>query len=147
MTLTQVNDVPANTGVVLHGAQDTYSIPFAASSETAQGDLAGSALEATAYNAIAGYDIYILKINDAGDAQFMKATSGAVAAGKAYLPVAEGASVKAFDVVFAQAPTGVDEITVSKFQVSGAAIYNLAGQRVSQPTRGIYIVNGKKKTY
>lgn len=40
--------------------------------------------------------------------------------------------------------TGIKEITNSDKTVSDAPIYNLSGQRVSSPSHGIYIQNGKK---
>ena len=42
-------------------------------------------------------------------------------------------------------PTGISEVQDSGFKVQGSeAFYNLNGQRVSQPTKGLYIVNGRK---
>ena len=40
-------------------------------------------------------------------------------------------------------PTGIESIS-TPLHPSDNVFYNLAGQRVSHPTRGIYIVNGKK---
>ena len=140
VTLTPVDDVPANTGVVLKGAGNTYSIPVAASSETAQGDLQGSAT-ATAFNAFSGYDLYMLAKNGS-EAQFKKVSSGSIPAGKAFLKVAAKGKAPALDVVFGDA-TGIEAVKKAE-TVADGAYYNLAGQRVAQPTKGLYIVNGKK---
>lgn len=150
VTLTQVNDVPANTGVVLTGTPGTYAVPVLTGSETARGDLAGSAVEATAYNAIAGHDIYILKVNSENYVQFMKTTSGSVAPGKAYLPVAEGANVKAFDVYFDGMPTGIRSMENGQWTMENdGAWYDLSGRKIvnGKLPKGLYIVNGKKKTH
>ena len=40
--------------------------------------------------------------------------------------------------------TKIDAINANVQQNTSNAIYNLAGQRVSKPTKGIYIINGKK---
>ncbi|MBR1755197.1 MAG: chitobiase/beta-hexosaminidase C-terminal domain-containing protein [Bacteroidaceae bacterium] len=156
VTLTEVDDVPANTGVVLKGDEDTYSIPVIASSETAQGDLAGSATEATAYDAVDGKDLYMLALNAENKAQFTKVTSGSIAAGKAYLPVTKGGSVKAFNVVFNDNATGIGSIDRSaegRFDTSKngqltedneKVIFNLVGQRLQKLQKGVNIVNGKK---
>ena len=40
--------------------------------------------------------------------------------------------------------TGIEKVSGFKFQVSSSEFYNLAGQRVAHPTKGLYIVNGKK---
>jgi hypothetical protein len=39
--------------------------------------------------------------------------------------------------------TGVDDVR-SKMSDGRSEYFNLAGQRVAQPTKGLYIVNGKK---
>lgn len=142
VTLTAVEDVPANTGVVLHGAQGTYNIPFAASSETAQGDLQGNATAATAYDAFSGYTLYGLGMSGS-DVQFRPVTSGSIAAGKPFLKVAGSGAVKAFNVVF-EGSTGISTVLGSGIKVQDSAIFNLAGQRISMAQKGIYLVNGKK---
>ncbi|MBR1547715.1 MAG: hypothetical protein IJ637_03195 [Prevotella sp.] len=140
VTLNKVNDVPAGTGVVLKGAADDYTIPVIASSETAKGDLLGSATAATAFDAIDGKDIYMLAKNGE-NAQFKKVSAGSVAAGKAYLAVAKSAA-PALNVVFAGADvTAIKAVDAAQ---QNGAVFNLAGQRVAQPTKGLYIVNGKK---
>ena len=48
VTLTEVETVPANTGVVINGTPGTYNVPVITSSSTAQGDLTGNASAATA---------------------------------------------------------------------------------------------------
>ncbi len=140
VTLTEVADVPANTGVVLKGDAGNYSIPFAASSSTAQGSLMGSVSEATAYNAYDGYTLYILTKN--GDnAQFNPATSGSIAAGKAFLKVKNGGSARSLDVVINGETTGIKAVESAE---SDNQYYNLNGQRVEAPAKGLYIVRGKK---
>ena len=142
VTLTQVNNVPARTGVVLKGAADNYDIPLAASSSTAQGDLKGSPNWPTAWNAEAGYTYYILTMNGE-NAEFNPVTSGEIPAGKAFLRVASG-EARTLKVVFADDETaGINSIENSPMSIGGA-FYNLNGQRVAQPTKGLYIINGKK---
>ena len=143
VTLTKVNTVPAGTGVVLKGAADTYNIPVIASSTTDKGHLLGSATGATAFNAYDGYTLYMLKMVS-GNAQFVPMTSGSLAAGKAYLKIASGNSslARSLNVVFADETTGIQ--TVQGEGVAADGYFNLSGQRVSQPTKGLYIVNGKK---
>ena len=143
VTLTEVANVPANTGVVLKGDVKTHNIPVIASSETAKGSLTGNATEATAYNAFTGYDLYMLAINGDSKAQFMKATSGEIAAGKAFLKVASDAGARSFSVVFANESTGIDSM-LNDERIMTKEVYNLNGQRVAAPQKGLYIVNGKK---
>ncbi len=145
VTLTEVSNVPANTGVVLKGAANTYNVPVIASSSTDKGHLLGSATDATAYNAYDGYTLYMLSLNGDNEAQFVPVTSGSIAAGKAFLKIAGGNSSQArsLSVVFADETTGVSEVRSKKSDVRNE-YYNLSGQRISQPTKGLYIVNGKK---
>ena len=77
------------------------------------------------------------------------AESGAafdIAANKAYLAVPNtGAAREGLWLDFGGETTGVSEkVTVKSDKFATAPIYNLNGQRVAQPTRGLYIVNGRK---
>lgn len=118
VTLTKVDNIPANTGVVLKATETlnenkTYSIPVAISSTTPQGDMKGSITEAKA--ASEQSPIYILKLNNNNEAQFMRATSGSLAAGKAYLEIANGGQeAKALTVVFANDPTGIANVNAAE---------------------------------
>ena len=79
-------------------------------------------------------------------AEFRKTTSGTLAANKAYLAIPTGGSARALRVVF-----GDDDITeINSIEdkrpatIDSDIIYNLGGQVVKNPSRGIYIKNGKK---
>jgi len=142
VTLTAVDDVPANTGVVLKGDADTYSIPVIASSSTDKGSLTGSATTDLAYKDFdPGYTYYILT-KDGDKAQFNPVSEGTITAGKAYLKIADGGSGAKLRVVFADDATAIKTIAVDA--ADNAAIYNLSGQRVNAAYKGIVIKNGKK---
>ena len=148
VTLTEETDVPANTGVVLSGDAGSYNIPTIASSETDKGELTGNATEATAFDAVAGHTYYVLAPSEDANykVQFRPVTSGSIAAGKAFLDIASGgsSSVKAFNVVFNDLATGINELTNGQQPMANGPIFNLAGQRMSKLQRGVNIVNGKK---
>ncbi len=138
VTLTPVDNVPANTGVVLKGAANTYSIPLTASSTTAQGHLKGSATAATAWNAYDGYNLYVLtSVDNGANVQFNPVISGSIAAGKAFLKVNGGASsAHAMTVVFADDVTGISEAKsgvkaakVSKFIEDGKLMILKKGKK------------------
>ena len=143
VTLTEVKNVPANTGVVLKGAADTYSVPVIANSETAQGDLKGSATDGLTYDENAEYDYYMLAINKQNQAQFTKLISGTIAAGKAYLVLSKATGARSLNVVF-EDETTTDINVVENLQLTNDDYFNLSGQRVAVPQKGLYIVNGKK---
>lgn len=140
--LTPVSNVQANTGVVLEGAEGTYSIPAIATSSTAKGELKGNATEATAWNAESGYTYYVLAYTGSG-VEFHPVNEGEIAAGKAFLKVKvdNGNTVHAFNVVFGD-ETGISEVVRDGEKES--AIFDLSGRRVAKPAKGLYIVNGKK---
>ena len=141
VTLTQVDNVPANTGIVLKGDVKTHNVPVIASSTTEKGDLTGSVTENLVYDSEATKDYFYLGIN-AGKAQFKRLTSGSIGAGKAYLALDKSTAARELDVVFDE--TTALTLVNSEKRTVNSDIYNLAGQRVAQPTKGLYIVNGKK---
>lgn len=112
VTLTEVDDVPANTGIVLKGEPKEYEIDFVDASSTVQGDLTGSATDFTAYNAYSGQTIYILApVNNGKDVQFVPCNSGSIAAKKAFLLVS-GTNAKTMQITFANETTSISNVNV-----------------------------------
>ncbi len=63
---------------------------------------------------------------------------------RAYLTLKAGTDPNAVKLrIGSDTTTAIDAINAGAQTVDGA-VYNLSGQRVSQPTKGIYIINGKK---
>lgn len=92
--------------------------------------------------------IYALGMKSSVVGFYKVADDQSVPAGKAYLvitdPPAEARDVIGFGFDDDE-PTAIEQIESSKISVKADnQYYNLAGQRVAQPTKGIYIVNGKK---
>ena len=144
VVLTKVDNVPAGTGVVLKADEGDYYVPVAASSTTERGDLKGNNDQETDVEDFDGWTFYVLGINGDDQAQFQRASGGYIPAGKAYLMVASG-EARALNVVVADSETtGVSEKLNVSSEKSSTAVYNMQGQRVAQPTKGLYIVNGKK---
>ena len=133
VVLTKVDAVPANTGVILKAAAGQYMLPIAKSADAiADNDLLVSDGDAS------GNDIYVLANKDKGVGFYKLAATDAVPAGKAYLKVV--ATAPEF-LPFAGNTTGIE--LVKSVEAKGG-FFNLAGQRVAQPAKGLYIVNGKK---
>lgn len=140
ITLTQVNKVAAGTPVLLNAAKGSYVIPasFTGSADATTGNLL---VAGTAISVEAGKTKYVLA-NDGGTATFMKVVSDiTVPATKAYLEFNEEISAPALSLNFEDV-TGINEVQGSGFKVNG--YYDLQGRKVAQPTKGLYIVNGKK---
>lgn len=141
VTLTEVTEVAAGTGVVLKGDAKSYIVPVIAKSDTEKGQLKGSATAALTFDAEAANDYYMLVLNSSSKAQFKKLSSGTIAAGKAYLAIAKSTEeARVMNVVFA----GTTAIKAIETVAADNNVYNLAGQRVAAPQKGLYIVNGKK---
>ncbi len=149
-TLTQVEQVPANTPVLLYkkgGA--TENIPVIASaSAVSDNDLVAGTGEAVPTTDGAGNTNMILNVVDK-QIGFYFANDKIVATNRAYLhiasslaPDAEGPGSRMV-MVFADETTGVNDVRSKMSEVRGT-YYNLNGQRVEKPAKGLYIVNGKK---
>lgn len=161
VTLHKVDDVQAETGLVIMSKDDlaateTFYVPVkAGGSETAKGDLlfSSTATYTTYHTGESGAEynrFYGLAVVD-GKPRFAQIDCKAgdektIPAGKAFLKVNTGALVSAqeLNVVFEDdSTTGINTVKTAQ-QKNDNAIYNLAGQRVAAPAKGLYIMNGKK---
>ena len=148
VTLTKVNVVPAETGVLLRsmeGGAVTAAIPVATSADAIDDNAFVPVLETieSLASVTDGCVNYILSKN--GDATgFYKANNKKVAAGKAYLRVEANKAKEGLTIGYADETDGIHLMENGKLAMENAAIYNLSGQRVNKAQKGIYIVNGKK---
>ena len=142
-TLTEVNGViPANTGVVLEG-EGNYSFAIAEDAQSIEGNaLRGSVAttyytEAGTYYALAMVDDVVGFYKDEFNNNRFQNNSH-----KAYLYVAPeaAANVACYSFRF-DGTTGIENV---EGQSEGTVVYDLMGRRVENPTRGIYVINGKK---
>lgn len=132
--------VKGGTGMLLKGkANAEVELQSAASSTVPSnllvGTLAPTFVEADSYYGLSGN-------------QFVHVLEGTVPANKALLPASavQGAAVKAFTFQFKGTPLGMETLQ-SERQAIGQRqpnIYNLGGQRLSKPQKGINILSGKK---
>ena len=137
LTLEAVTQVPERTPVLLKGAGDKEITVIASAAAPATNLLKVS----TGYVSTGKY-AYVLAKNGEG-ACFKQWTGDA--------SVLEGRVVLILDEAVATA-RGIFELdddvtaieTVKAQNVENGQYFNLAGQRVAQPTKGLYIVNGKK---
>ncbi len=86
-------------------------------------------------------DIYVL--NDDGSA-FVHGTHSVNPFRAYFVPIGTQNAADQLTIKFNIIPTGISEILDSKTNNLQGPYYNLNGQRVSRPSKGIYIVNGKK---
>lgn len=136
ITLAKVTDVPASTGLILKktGSAASYNVPAGSATTLAETNKLVGVTTATTFNA----GDYILS-----NGTFIKGTAGTLAAGKAYLPASNidtSANILSLDF------GGTTDIANLKAvnTLENGKFYNLAGQEVAQPQKGLYIMNGKK---
>ena len=104
--------------------------------------------ESTNINQIDGtFTNYILTVNKAGgvdvaEPKFFKVNTAGntVLANKAYLQIPTAIAAREY-FWFEDEATGINAAKVSQ---PAGEIFDLQGRRVAQPTKGLYIVNGKK---
>ena len=138
--------VAAGTGLLLNGTADTsYDIPVVASGEIISGNKMVGCPAATDLTPSESY--YVL-VNNNGTAEF-RPLSGTytnnkvtIPAGKAYLDVNAGTARALSIALDNEEVTGINNVQGSG--VKTQSYYNLNGQRVAQPTKGLYIINGRK---
>ena len=136
LTLEAVTEVPAGTPLLLKGAgEKTATVIASATAPTTN-------LLSVSNGTIAdGKYAYVLAKN--GEGACFKQWTGAAATleGRVVLILDEAVSSRStFELD--DETTGISQVEASKSNVEG--FYNLAGQRVANPTKGLYIVNGKK---
>jgi hypothetical protein len=147
-TKKQVTRVPANTGLVIEGAEGEYELTVAAA-DAEFDNVEDNLLVATStgeytvtdetYERVYGL-FYSTTQNKMG---FQKKKVGyTFGVDKCYLLLPEGSSAKGLEVFFFDETTGID--TTFNAQRSKNEVYNLNGQRVDNNYKGVVIVNGKK---
>jgi hypothetical protein len=73
----------------------------------------------------------------------VNSSGNTIPAGKAYLQLpTPSSSARDISFSFDDEPTGIN--MVQGIEQKDDSYYNLQGQRVSQPMKGLYIINGKK---
>ena len=152
-TLTLIEDViPANTGVLLKGAEGSYDLTIVESATALEGT---NLLEGTIASSYISADAYALGFKDGQvgfyiatknfDDENQKVEEGGVKwlnnGFKAYLPKPANAQ-GALRFNFGGETTAIESVVTGLD--TNAAIYDLSGRRVEKAVKGIYIQNGKK---
>ena len=150
VTFAKATQVPAGTGLLLKKSGDAtaFDVPVIASAAAIE----DNALYAPT-TAVSGLDYdqndyynYILTQPAGKMVGFYRANNNNVAVGRAYLRISKDSGARQFTFIGLDGEsetTGIKSLTPALSEGEGA-IYNLRGQRVTQPAKGLYIVNGKK---
>ncbi len=146
-TLKKVDNVPVGTPVLLYkdgGATEAIPVMTGAAAVTDNDLVAGTGAAVATTD---GGNTNMILNNGSAGIGFYFANGQTVAANRAYLqfdsslaPVAEARMSMVFGD---EGTTAISGIKNSELSIDNS-VYNLNGQKVMQPTKGLYIVNGKK---
>lgn len=137
VTLNEIAEVPANTGVLLvneTGATTaTVTIKDDATATVSDNALVGT----LAPHAKEAGDLFLG--NNEGEVGFYDWAGTSLVANRAYIPAAKAAGLRA--LLFDNTTTGVNAATLNN---ASQKVFDLQGRRVEKAQKGLYIVNGKK---
>lgn len=137
VTLNEIAEVPANTGVLLvneTGATTaTVTIKDDATATVSDNALVGT----LAPHAKEAGDLFLG--NNEGVVGFYDWAGTSLAANRAYILAAKAAGLRA--LLFDNTTTGVNAATLNN---ASQKVFDLQGRRVEKAQKGLYIVNGKK---
>ncbi len=152
ITLTEVTDhiVNQGQGVVLkqttESSNATATVVMLPTTSSSTFDYSGNnSLTGTMTSITNPGNAYVLNYKEATGVGFYKLSdTGTIGAQKAYLTyTGTGTAPEFFSFDVANVTTGMCDVR-SKMADVRSEVYNLNGQRVAQPQKGLYIVNGKK---
>ena len=143
VSLTPITNAPAETPIILKGTPGPHNLTVVESADDIEknelkysrgGNFGGESTE---------YDIYALAKKNDVVGFYKVANNVTVPEGKCFIRVKKPTTNEAPEYLgfaFGDA-TAIDAV---QKQVENGQFFNLNGQRVAQPTKGLYIVNGRK---
>ena len=140
LTLKEVpnREIPATKAVILKSSSSSITLTPATTTATLEGNqLVGTATAITNPG-----NAYVLNKGTNGVGFYKLSSGGTIGANKAYLTYS-GPSTLARSFFGFDETTGIEMPTAEVIDAD-AVVYDLQGRRVAQPTKGLYIVNGKK---
>ena len=139
--LHKVNKVPAGTGVLLRAKNNAtdFEVPVATTTDDVTDNIFVRGTGAAVATGSGPYNWILSK--KSGVVGFYQANGNTVAKNRAYLQTTDSEARISLDF-------DDEDVTaisnVNRETITNNGYFNLAGQRVAQPTKGLYIVNGKK---
>nr|MCR4957667.1 autotransporter-associated beta strand repeat-containing protein [Prevotella sp.] len=141
VTLSEVQRVPAATGLLLKGAEGTYRLPIAATTDAVASNLLHAVTSVQGY-AVVTYNVYALANKADGVGFYLCAQNIVVPAGKAYMQLT-GANTRSYFTFDGSMTDGIS--TASTDSPSAEPYYYTpAGIRVANPRKGLYISRNRK---
>ena len=131
--------VPANTAMVLHGAAGSYTGRIIADADAITGNDLQIANETMNGNG----NIYVLNEVDGVVGFYKLKSSGTLAKGKAYIIIEGKADAPMLSMSEESEATTIEILPTDARQYQNS-YYTLDGRRVERPTKGVYVVDGRK---
>ena len=143
LTLSPVTKVQAGEGLLLKGNTGEYVVPHTTTDATYTNYLVGVPTTTSVSPTDGTYTNFILANGLYGVNFYTLSTTGDIAGGKAYLklPTASLSARMHFSFTGGEA-TAIESINV--MEPTDDTIYDLQGRKVCHPSKGLYILNGKK---
>lgn len=141
----EVTTVAAGTPLMINATEGTHYVKKAASGTDYNGSNCLKQGEDAAVAAEVGKSRYILTLrNEKAAFAIIETYSPTVPSDKAYLEIEDGGAARSFFFLDDEGETtSLREVRGLKSEVRGE-FYDLSGRKVAQPTKGLYIVNGRK---
>ena len=129
--------VPANTGLLVKG--ETANVPVCASAEAVKNLLVGVTTETVK----TANTVFVLMKGSKGIGFYKNTNAFTLRANSAYLPAeaVPTTDARAF-IALDEETTGIADAKAVKEDAEG--MFDLQGRKIAKPTKGLYIVNGKK---
>ena len=129
--------MPAKTGLLVRG--ETANVPVCASANPVDNLLVGVTTDTPKD---AG-TIFVLMKGSKGIGFYKNTNDFTLRANSAYLPAedVEGSTARAF-IALDDETTGIADVKAVKEDAEG--MFDLQGRKIVKPTKGLYVVNGKK---
>lgn len=139
ITFDKITTVPAGEGVLLQGDEGIYEVPVISGVTPWAADYNAFVRGTGAAVATGGgpYNYILNKVN--GVVGFYKANGQTVAKNRAYLQSTTAAA--RISLNFDEETTGISEVVKSD---ANNKVFDLQGRHIAQPTKGLYIMNGRK---
>ncbi len=145
--LSRVKEVPAGEGILIMGDEGVYKIPHKSTTAYYANLMVGTVVAMTLNETDGEYTNYYLSKGTEGVGFYKVNGSVNLGANRAYLPLKKGTSGNAntryIGLSFDDGTTDMRE-SLNSGSKEPDVYYNLNGQRVDNPGKGLYIHNGKK---
>lgn len=132
--LAQVTTLMAGEPYILKGAEGSYTMTVADQAERPATNMLEISDKTT------GTGVFVLA-NKSKGVGFYRWVGGPLGAGRVYLPAVTSSNAIEY-LGFGDDATGIHSIDNGQLTIDN--VYDLSGRRVAQPSKGLYIINGKK---